>query len=316
MNLRKSCLPPGWYPRDKSSITDFLRPYEGGISGGISNSGTKFTSKTANFGPNTELNAPGLSLPAFAAIAPHAGWYYSGPAAAQAVSSLDRNAETIVVVGGHLPSGMPVLESPEDGVITPLGTMEIDREFRDEFLKKVRTRPDSYADNTVEVLLPMVHYFFPRGKVVLLRFPADLSSFEAGKILAEIASELGRKAVFLASTDLTHYGENYGFSPRGRGKKALEWVKNTNDAAFIAAILDGDPHMVLKRSEEDSSACSAGSVLGALGFAAFGLHSGTQYQSRLLDYYTSADVHMPNNIEGEVPDSFVGYAAVAMSQVS
>jgi AmmeMemoRadiSam system protein B len=277
MILREPCLPPGWYPRQREKIEEFLGSFK--------------KAKDALAG-------------AQAAIAPHAGWYYSGPLAALAVSSLGSEAETVVVIGGHLPRGMPVLAAREDGVKTPLGAMMIDKELREAFEKQVSTVPDSYQDNTVEVLLPMAHYFFPESKLLWLRFPAELSSFEAGKVLAETAMNLGRRIAVLSSTDLTHYGRNYGFSPRGRGKSALEWVKKSNDAAFINAVLGGDPSMVLKRAEDDSSACSAGAVLGALGFVA---QKGKS--ARLLEYSTSADVL--ESEDDEIPDSFVGYAAIS-----
>jgi AmmeMemoRadiSam system protein B len=277
MILREPCLPQGWYPRQKGAIEGFLEPFK---------------------------KAKETSLPSQAAIAPHAGWYYSGRLAALAVSSLESEAETVAVIGGHLPEGMPVLAASEDGVKTPLGDMMIDKELREAFGKRISIAPDRYQDNTVEVLLPMVHYFFPESKLLWLRFPSELSSFEGGRILAETAAGLDRRLVLLASTDLTHYGRNYGFSPKGMGKPALEWVKKSNDAAFINAVIEGEPSVVLKRAEDDSSACSAGAVLGALGFAA---KKGKN--ARLLDYSTSADV---TNAEGdEVPDSFVGYAAIS-----
>jgi AmmeMemoRadiSam system protein B len=283
MILREPCLPPGWYPRQKVMIEEFLEPYK--------------------------ESSPKAAL---AAVAPHAGWYYSGVVAAAAAASLDREADTVVIIGGHLPRGMPILLAPEDGVKTPLGTMKIDTELRDEFEKQVSSRPDKYSDNTVEVLLPMARYFFPEAALLWLRFPAEHSSFEAGKLLEKTAEALGRRVVVLASTDLTHYGANYGFSPRGKGKAALQWVKKVNDAAFIDAILEGDPSLVLKRAEEDYSACSAGAVLGALGFV-----SSLEKTAKLLDYKTSADAVLPDSDQGEeipdeeIPDSFVGYAAVA-----
>ena len=275
--MRAPCLPPGWYPRQKAQIEEFLGQYVNRSAG------------------------------AHAAIAPHAGWYYSGITAAQAVASLDPRAETVAVLGGHLPSSMPILAASEDGVETPLGTMEIDKELLGEFKKLLSEdiKPDRYSDNTVEVLLPMVHYFFHNAKLLWLRFPSELSSFEAGKLLDKAASSLKRRLAVLASTDLTHYGANYGFSPKGRGKPALDWVKNVNDAAFIKAVLGGDPSQVLERAEEDHSACSAGAVLGAIGFAAAQAKS-----AKLIEYKTSADVR--GNNEG-IPDSFVGYAAISFA---
>jgi len=285
MNLREPCLPRGWYPREKAGIAEFLEPF---VKGAFANASH--------------------SLSASAAIAPHAGWYYSGIPAAMAVSSLDREAETVAVIGGHLPSGMPILLAEEDGVKTPFGAMKIDEELREEFKKAVSAelnpvRPDRYQDNTVEVLLPMVHYFFPRAELLWLRFPHELSSYKAGELLARSAGKIKKRVAVLASTDLTHYGENYGFSPKGKGKSALEWVKNVNDAAFIDAVLAGDPSRILKHAGEDRAACSAGAVLGVMGFSAF---SG-KASARLLDYRTSAEI--PG--DDEIPSSFVGYTAIA-----
>jgi AmmeMemoRadiSam system protein B len=275
MILREPSLRPGWYPGQRELIEEFL----------------------AIFTKNGKAEDA-----AHAVVAPHAGWYYSGPTAALAVSSLAR-ADTVAVIGGHLPRGMPILIASEEGVRTPLGVMEIDRELRDRFCKQISYKPDNYLDNTVEVLLPMVHYFFPDAKLLWLRLPADISSFDAGKLLSKTAEALGRRLVVTASTDLTHYGANYGFCPKGFGKLALDWMKNVNDAAFINAVLQGDPALVLERAEEDQSACSAGAVLGALGFV-----SGQKKSAKLLEYRTSADVS-----EDEIPSSFVGYAAISLA---
>ncbi|MDR1566710.1 MAG: AmmeMemoRadiSam system protein B [Treponema sp.] len=272
MNLRDSCLPAGWYPRDPGEIKRFLGAFS-----------------------EESRNSP-------AVIAPHAGWFYSGRTAARALSALDREADTIAVIGGHLPKGASFLFACEQGVKTPLGAMMIDSELQESFGKQLGWKPDLYQDNTVEVLLPMIRYFFPNAKLLWVRFPASFESYQAGGILAETAGKLGRRVAAVGSTDLTHYGDSYGFAPAGRGKEALAWMRDENDAAFIKAVLSGDPRAVLRRAAEDSSACSAGAVLGAMGFAS-AAGAGT---AELLDYRTSADA-----MEGETPASFVGYAAIA-----
>jgi AmmeMemoRadiSam system protein B len=272
MNLREFSLPAGWYPRSAAETERFLAPFAA---------------------------REGRSC---AAIAPHAGWFYSGRIAAGAVSSLDRQAETVAVLGGHLPAGMPPLFALEDAARTPLGNMPIDAELREALLKELNGTEDRYRDNTVEVLLPMVRFFFPRAMLLWVRLPAEFSSFEAGRAIARAAEKLGRRLAVAASTDLTHYGANYGFAPKGNGPSALRWVREVNDAVFIRAVESNDPAAVLERAEQDRSSCSAGAVLGALGFAAA---SGAP-SPRLLEYATSADA--PGG-EGEIPDSFVGYAS-------
>jgi AmmeMemoRadiSam system protein B len=272
---RKPCLPAPWYPRDPGEIADFLKPFRPLRSAG-------------------DVSA---------AVAPHAGWYYSGAPAARAAAALaGGTADTVAVLGGHLPGGAKPLFAMEDACLTPLGEMEIDTEFRDLVRDSVGGQEDLWADNTVEVLLPIVKNFFPGAKLLWARFPAELSSYQTGKILAKTALSLGRRVKVLASTDLTHYGSGYGFSPRGSGSAALEWVKTVNDRRFIEAVIDGDPREILDRAERDRSACSAGAVLGALGFA-----EETAGEKRpageLLDYRTSAD------ITGDPGGSFVGYMA-------
>jgi AmmeMemoRadiSam system protein B len=274
MNLRESFLPMGWYPRDSGEISRFLS----GIAPG----------KGSDKSP--------------AAIAPHAGWRYSGKIAARAVAALDGAIETLVVIGGHLPAGYPPLFAMEDAVSTPLGPMTINAALRTALLKELGGREDRYPDNTVEVLLPMARFFFPKASLLWLRLPAELPSFDAGKAVAAAAEHLGCPIAVLASTDLTHYGSHYNFSPKGTGPDALRWVREVNDRHFIDAVESGDPAAVLERAQTDSSSCSAGAVLGAMGFAS----ASNPGPARLLEYGTSVD-----DVDISEIDSFVGYAAMA-----
>ena len=272
MNFRESVLPPGWYPRNPDEISRFLSGFKAGK--------------------------------AIAAVAPHAGWFYSGKTAAAAVSSLDSAAQTIVIIGGHLPAGVPALFALEDAVQTPFGPVSIDTEIRGLLMSELDARKDRYQDNTVEVLLPMARFFFPKSNIVWMRLPAENSSFEAGKLIARCALRLKRDVRVLASADLTHYGANYGFSPKGSGPEALKWVSEVNDARFIDAILQNDPETLIQRADNERSCCSAGSVAAAMGFSC----AMNASNPRLLEYSNSAAR------SDEIPDSFVGYAALAFYQ--
>jgi len=275
MQIRDYSLPAGWFPRESGAVSSFL---------------SEFKAEKRVYG---------------AVIAPHAGWYYSGRLSALAISSLQPDAETIVVIGGHLSGSHEPLFAMEDAVKTPFGTMEIDDTLRNVLMEDFGGDEDCYRDNTVEVLLPMVHYFFPDARLLWLRLGAGSESFEYGKIISKTAAKLNRKVNVIASTDLTHYGANYGFSPKGGGKPALDWVREVNDAAFIKAVESGNYEETLRRADKDSSSCSAGAVLGAMGFA----EAQNMRKARLLKYATSADISIE---EGEgIPNSFVGYGAFA-----
>jgi hypothetical protein len=279
MQIREYSLPSGWYPRNSTEVT----------------------MKINNFLSEFDRSAPFTR----AVIAPHAGWYYCGRIAARAFSLLEPEADTVIILGGHLPPGYPPLFALEDAVRTPFGTMPLDTELRLLLFEQLGGAEDRYRDNTVEVLLPMAHFFFPHANLLWLRLPAEITSFNAGKSIAQAAAKLNRKVNVIASTDLTHYGKNYGFCPRGKGEAALRWVREENDAAFIKAVQDGKPDKVLLNAEKDSSSCSAGAVLGAMGFAEE--QSLNKPDVRLLEYATSADM----DETPDTADSFVGYAAMA-----
>ncbi|MDR2595888.1 MAG: AmmeMemoRadiSam system protein B [Treponema sp.] len=276
MQIREYSLTQGWYPRDPEEVKGTISRF---------------------------LAGKDISRRSRCAISPHAGWFYSGRIASIGAASLERDAETVAVIGGHLSDASPVLFAMEDAVRTPFGVMQIDKELRAALKNELDGEEDKFRDNTVEVLLPLVHYFFPKAMLLWIRLPAAISSYEAGKIISQVSKKLSRKINVLGSTDLTHYGRNYGFMPQGSGRQALRWVSEVNDANFIKAVEGGNSNEVLLRAEKDYSACSAGAVLGAMGFADDRKLGG----AKLLEYGTSADAQSENT----VPDSFVGYASMA-----
>jgi len=278
MNLRRRMLPPGWYPDDPEGVLGLVAEW-------------------------SRSRAPKIG--AIAAIAPHAGWAYSGSIAHLGIRSLG-DAETIAVIGGHLPGSSPPLAATEEAFETPLGAIMADVELKAALFASLAERKprgpalaaDDRPDNTVEVQLPLVKALFPQARLLWLRAPNGQSALALGAALAEAAGKLGRKLACIGSTDLTHYGPAYGFSPAGRGEAAERWVRERNDKAFLQAILSMDASAVVERGEEDRSACSSGAAAAALAFA---LGSGAK-RAELLGYATSLDTRKD--------ESFVGYAAV------
>ncbi len=102
----------------------------------------------------------------------------------------------------------------------------------------------------------------------------------------------------IGSTDLTHYGINYGFMSHGSGDEALSWMKNVNDKQYLDFLLDYKIKDSIEHSIDYRSACSSG---GAALATAFAEDSGCR-KSELLYYYTSNDIYKS--------DSFVGYAGL------
>jgi len=201
-------------------------------------------------------------------------------------------------VGGHLPKGSGFLAAAEEEYETPLGTLMADSELKRALESIMPLRPDRFEDNTVEVQLPFIKYFFPAARALWLRAEHSAEACDLGGALHEISIRLSRRVVVLGSTDLTHYGSNYGFSPAGTGEKAVKWVKEINDRKFIEALIAMKGEEAIDLSSRDHSACSAGGAVAALSYAkAHGVAEGN-----LLEYRTSYDV--------QPSESFVGYAGI------
>lgn len=278
MSRRPRNLPRGWYPVDKKECQREIEYFLEGWSPPISR-------VTVRGG-----------------IVPHAGWYFSGKLAARVFQFLKSKGKTdmVVLYGGHLgPNEYPRIVM-EEFWETPLGDMQMDSEFAKNLTKRIEVKAESpgSGDNTMEIQVPMIKYFFPNAKLLAIRSPSSLRAKTLGEEVARLANEKQMEILAIGSTDLTHYGPNYGFTPKGIGSSALKWVREENDRGFIDCALKMKTELLIRHAEENESACSAGAAASAMVTCrAMGAEKGT-----LLDYYTSYDI-MPD-------ESFVGYAGI------
>jgi len=237
-------------------------------------------------------------------ILPHAGWVYSGKVAYNVIKFLKTAAEpdVIAVFGRHLHPGSGNFIMNEGSWNTPLGELPIAEDIADnlisEFEFTVEMDSRYTPDNTIELQLPIIKYFFPDVKILPIGVPPAASSIKIGERVAEIAMKLGQRVKVLGSTDLTHYGPNYGNMDKGTGKDAVDWVKNHNDKKMVDLILGLKSDAIIGESLRNLNACCGGAVSAAVASAK---KLGAS-ESKKLVYTTSYDV-MPNS-------SFVGYVGV------
>lgn len=237
-------------------------------------------------------------------IVPHAGWYFSGSIACNAISFLkgERIPDVIVIFGMHLGEHHPRYIMKEGAWETPFGDIQIadqlTAELIEKFSFKVETTEDYIQDNTIELQLPFIKYFFENVKIVPMGMPPTEDSLKVGEAVAEIAADLGIQIKVLGSTDLTHYGYNYGFVTQGTGPEAVDWVRNTNDRKVIDAMLAMDPERVINQAKAYQNACCAGAASTAIACAK---HLGAN-RAESIAYATSYD-KSPG-------DSFVGYVGI------
>ena len=168
---------------------------------------------THPLGPGRAPPAPRNDAKVAAVVSPHAGYVYSGPVAAHSyfhVSSL-RDPDLIVVVAPNhygIGSGVSTFEGGEWE--TPLGRMKVDTSASEqlvELAEVVAFDPQAQRfEHSLEVQLPFIQKIYgsavPFLPVSLLFQDIDTVSAVC-KALVEVVR--GRKAVIVASSDLTHY---------------------------------------------------------------------------------------------------------------
>ena len=208
-----------------------------------------------------------------AGIVPHAGWYYSGRIACEVIHALGRNdaVDVVVVIGMHLHPQSPPFVMSKGAWQTPLGEIEIDEVFAEKLMRRfsfqIETPRQFTQDNTIELQLPFIKYFFDRAKLLSVGAPPNSTAIEIGQAIADIANERQCRIKVIGSTDLTHYGMNYGFTSRGTGPEAVDWVKNANDRRIIDAMLAMDAEQVIAEALDHQNACCSGAAAAAISVA-------------------------------------------------
>jgi AmmeMemoRadiSam system protein B len=185
---------------------------------------------------------------------------------------------------------------------TPFGDLpiaaELAKKLTEKFKFKVETDTDFTPDNTIELQLPFIHYFFGEIPIVPMGVPPVAASLAIGERAVSTAAEMGLTVKVIGSTDLTHYGANYGFSPHGTGDQAARWVRDENDRKMVDAMVAMAPDRVLREAASRLNACCAGAVATAITAARdLGADRG-----HIVSYTTS--------YEKSPGDSLVGYVGV------
>jgi MEMO1 family protein len=244
---------------------------------------------------------PGLQKGEIGGIVPHAGWMFSGKLAFSVFQSYsEHNPDVVVVFGGHLLDKHQPIVLHNSSWETPFGEMPFDEAITSQLLQKTDCKEDTgyLEDNTIEVHIPMVKYLFPESKLVAMHLPPSQTAADTALALDQIIKQNKKSVVYFGSTDLTHYGPRFRFTPKGKGQEALAWVRDENDKKFIEFALELNLDSLINHANQNKAACSAGAAAGILAIAkSHGVERG-----ELIDYFTSSDVNPDDN--------FVGYAGI------
>lgn len=252
-----------------------------------------------------------LPEPLVAGLVPHAGWTFSGPLAALVFSAVKKqrgSTGTFVIFGaahGYF-GAKPALDG-SDAWETPLGTTEIDDAIRQSLLDDGTGVVDSSAhryEHSIEVQVPFVQHLFPEARMVPIIVPASETAMTVGSAVADRLLASDRSVVCIGSTDLTHYGPRYGFTPVGIGSDALRWASSVNDRQFIDLAVSLEPERLLANAIENGNACGPGAAAATVAVARkLGARKG------VLLAHTNSNEIMRREMGTTSRDS-VGYAAI------
>jgi len=248
------------------------------------------------------------------AIAPHAGWVCSGEVAAKAISALQHTQaapELVVIFGAvHTMALEKGAMDDHDSWLLPEGAMAVAQDLQSELLRGslfLSMQPEAHTrEHSIEVLLPFVQYAWPKARIMPIATPPLAIAPDIGRELALWIQKRAINAVYLASTDLTHYGPNYGLCPAATDEAALRWAAK-NDLELLQYIRQFNTAQIMSHSHKQHSACGGGAIAATL--AAVSVYGGGK--AELLCHTNSYEV-LKNITPRERADNFVGYAAMAL----
>ena len=251
------------------------------------------------------------------AIVPHAGWICSGAIAGEAIAALAKQnpRPDVVVVFGAVHTPLPIdvaaLASHErwrepagDSQVAqdvsrrlselPSGMFAVDDRFHE-------------SEHAVEVELPLIQLAWPDARVLPIEVPVIDDADEVGRRVAKELEAAGSSAVFLASSDLTHYGPAYRFAPAGVGTSGLAWAKG-NDRRLLELVTDMRVERIVPDVRAHSNACGGGAIAAMLAACRERGAKRGQVLRHASSFETLADV------APQRPDNAVGYAGVVIGR--
>jgi MEMO1 family protein len=273
MRVRPAAVAGTWYP---------------GTSGALARDVDGYLQQAADWTGGT-INA---------VIAPHAGLMFSGPVGAFAYKAAATQSFDVAVLVGpsHFVAFDGVALYPEGAFATPFGYVRID-ESAPALLASpiVQSMPDAHKrEHSLEMQLPFLHRLFPDLPIVPL-----LIGFQTRETIAALADALakafaGRRALLVASTDLSHYFD-------AATARSLDGGVQAHVAAFDAEGLLDRFEQYPEHERGRYVACGGGAAIAVMRAA----RQLGATQARVLKYAHSGEISGDDT-------GVVGYLAAAL----
>ncbi|HEY1434838.1 MAG TPA: AmmeMemoRadiSam system protein B [Thermoanaerobaculia bacterium] len=179
--------------------------------------------------------------PAFGAMAPHAGYVYSGGVAGEVYGRLSIPSTCVILCPNHTGRGRPAALEPSDAWRTPLGDVRVDRRLAERLLALAPSLEEDAAaharEHSLEVQLPFLQVLRPDVAIVpvCLGEPSLALCREIGEALARLRAEEAEPPLLIASSDMNHYeSREVG---RRKDDLALERVEAFDPGGLFRTVL-------------------------------------------------------------------------------
>jgi len=226
-------------------------------------------------------------------ISPHAGYVYSGGIAACGYRLLkDYDVSTVIIVGPSHQYGFDGCSIYlKGGFQTPLGVAEVDETLASEISRAsgfVFIPEAHQQEHSIEVQIPFIQKIFPRARIVPV-----VMGWQTRRTIEVMAQALqkvlpGKKALVVASTDMSHFLTKSQANQVDR--QTIDLIKKMDTKALLGQV-----------EKAENIMCGGGPVLMLLLYA----QKLGQAKVSVLDYGDSAAAGGPE-------DRVVGYLSAAV----
>ena len=232
-------------------------------------------------------------------LVPHAGYSYSGPCAAWAYKETAESQipKTFIILAPDHNGLHFNFATTDQDFETPMGVLQIDKEFVNKLIQsKLVKKTNNMKEHSLEVQLPLLLFSnmdqLKNIKIVPIICPTNNNYKE----LAEEIVKINKDITVIISSDFTHYGQRFGYTPfkfnikqsiKDLDKQAIKEILNLNSENFLKFI-------------KKTKATICGKYPIALGIEILKLIN--TKSTELLCYYDSTKI-IPN-------DSQVSYASI------
>ena len=220
-------------------------------------------------------------------ISPHAGYVYSGQAAAFGYKLLDKNKikRAVILAPTHQVAFRGVSIPDVTSYETPLGLVKLDREACDMLGKETlfTSIPEVHSrEHSLEVQLPFLQVCLGDDFTLVPMIVGQLHNRDYQVIARSLTKVVKRGDVVIVSSDFTHQGPRFGYVPYRTDIK--ENIKKL-DMGAVDFIIKKDSRKFIDYVKDTGATicgrCPIGILLELLP---------TDAKGTLLTYYTSGDI--------------------------